>query len=97
MPEHETNSMDDRDKSLATQAEASPARAGENGATPRFEIFSAGCPLCQEAIAAVHRIAPRGAEVDVIDMHQPLGAERARQYGISQVPAVIVDGKPSSL
>ena len=79
----------------SAELESNLLTSEEKSAAPRIEIFSAGCPLCQEAVATVHRIAPRGAEVEVIDMHKPLGAERARQYGISQVPAVIVDGKPS--
>ena len=77
-------------------AKSLPLNGPEESAHSRIEIFSADCPLCQEAIATVHRIAPRGAEVEVINMHQPLGVERARQYGVAQVPAVVINGKPSS-
>ncbi|MGE0116313.1 MAG: hypothetical protein AB7T07_15690, partial [Steroidobacteraceae bacterium] len=32
-------------------------------------------------------------EVLILDMHEPVNAKKAGQYGIRSVPAVVVDGK----
>jgi len=54
----------------------------------RIEVFSAGCPACEETIALVNRIACPSCEVEVLDMHQPAVAAKANTYGIRSVPAV---------
>ena len=59
----------------------------------KIEIFSAGCPACEETIALVNRIACASCDVEVVDMHQSGGAAKAKRYGIRSVPAVVVDGK----
>ena len=59
----------------------------------KIEIFSAGCPACDEAIQMVKTIACPSCDVEVLDMHQEEVAQRAKQYGISSVPAVVIDGK----
>lgn len=58
-----------------------------------IEVFSAGCPACEETIALVNRIACPSCEVEVLDMHQPAVAAKAKTYGIRSVPAVVIDGK----
>ena len=59
----------------------------------RIEVFSAGCPACEETIALVNRIACPSCEVEVLDMHQPAVATKAKTYTIRSVPAVVIDGK----
>ncbi|HYG81993.1 MAG TPA: thioredoxin family protein [Pyrinomonadaceae bacterium] len=59
----------------------------------KIEIFSAGCPACVEAIQTVNEIACESCEVEVLDMNEQSVAERAREYGVRSVPAVVVDGK----
>ena len=59
----------------------------------KVEIFSAGCPACDEAIEMVKRIACPSCEVEVLDMHKPETATRAKELGISRVPAIVIDGK----
>ncbi len=59
----------------------------------KIEIFSAGCPACEEAIRMVNRIAGQSCEVEVLDMHRPEVAARAEQYGVRSVPAVAIDGR----
>lgn len=49
----------------------------------KIEIFSAGCPACDEAIQMVERIACPSCETEVLDMSQPEVAARAKQLGIS--------------
>lgn len=58
-----------------------------------IEVFSAGCPACQETIDLVNRVACSSCELSVLDMGDPDVAARAKQLGIRSVPAVVVDGK----
>jgi glutaredoxin len=58
-----------------------------------IEIFSAGCPVCQETVEMVKRISCASCEVNVLDMKDPAVAERAKNLGIRSVPAVAIDGK----
>lgn len=59
----------------------------------QIEIFSAGCPVCQDTIDLVNRLACPSCEISVLDMHDSGVAERARQLGIGSVPAVVIDGQ----
>lgn len=59
----------------------------------KVEVFSAGCPVCEETIQVVNRIACASCDVEVLDMRQPEVAARAREYGVRSVPAVMIDGK----
>jgi glutaredoxin len=61
--------------------------------TRKIEIFSAGCPVCQETVEMVNRISCASCDVNVLDMKDPAVAERAKNLGIRSVPAVAVDGK----
>ncbi len=58
-----------------------------------IELFTAGCPACQETIDLVNRIACPSCEVTVLDMHDPKVADRARELGIRSVPTVVIDGR----
>ena len=58
-----------------------------------IEIFSAGCPACEETISMVNQIACPSCDVEVLDMRQGDIAARAKEYGIKSVPAVVMDGK----
>ena len=59
----------------------------------RVEVFSAGCPVCQEAVELVKSLACSSCEVSVLDMHQREVRKRAKELGIRSVPAVVIDGK----
>jgi hypothetical protein len=59
----------------------------------KIEVFSAGCPACEEAIALVNRITCSSCEVEVLDMRDHTVAQRAKSYGIKRVPAVVVSGQ----
>lgn len=65
-------------------------------AKQRVEVFSAGCPACEEAISLVNRIACPECEVTVRDMRDPAVAARAKALGVRSVPAVAVDGRLAS-
>jgi glutaredoxin len=58
----------------------------------RIEVFSAGCPACEETLDLVNRLACPSCEVLILDMHDPAVARRARGLGIRSVPAVVIDG-----
>ena len=62
-------------------------------ANRKVEIFSAGCPACEETIALVNRIAGPSCDVEVCDMHDEAVAARARELGVTSVPAVAIDGR----
>ena len=57
------------------------------------EVFSAGCPLCEETLQLVHRISCPSCSVTVHNMKDPEGRERARTLGVRSVPSVVVNGQ----
>lgn len=59
----------------------------------QVEIFSAGCPACQDAVDIVRRIACPACEVTVLDMNDINVAKRAKELGIRVVPAVVIEGQ----
>jgi glutaredoxin 3 len=58
-----------------------------------IEIFSAGCPACEDTIQLVNRVACPSCDVTVLDMKHPDVASRAKRLGIRSVPAVVIDGR----
>lgn len=61
--------------------------------TCKIEVFSAGCSVCDDTVALINRIACPSCEVLILDMHDPVNAKKAGQYGIRSVPAIVIDGK----
>ena len=59
----------------------------------QIEIFSAGCAACDETVAMVKRIACSSCDVEVLDMHEPAVAAKAKSYGVCTVPAIAIDGR----
>lgn len=59
----------------------------------KLELFSAGCPVCEETIQMVHSMTGCSCEVSVLDMKDPEVARRAKELGVRSVPAVAIDGK----
>lgn len=60
----------------------------------QVEVFTAGCPLCEEAVALVKGLACPSCEVVVHDLRADGEAvSRARGYGVNAVPAVVIDGQ----
>jgi hypothetical protein len=57
-----------------------------------IEVFSAGCPVCAEAVASIRAAACPSCAITVLDMKDPAVAERARGLGIRSLPAVVIDG-----
>lgn len=61
--------------------------------TRKIEIFSAGCPTCDEAVARIRAEACPSCDIVVLDMKDSGIAARARDLGVRSVPAVVIDGK----
>jgi len=59
----------------------------------KVEVFSAGCPACAPTVQLVKSIACPSCDVQVLDMHQPDVAAKAKSYGVKTVPAVAINGK----
>lgn len=59
----------------------------------KIEIFSAGCPTCQDTVDLVNKIACSSCDVDVLDMNDTVISERAKKLGINRVPAIVIDGQ----
>jgi hypothetical protein len=59
----------------------------------KIEVFSAGCPACQETVNLIQQIACPSCDVSILDMNDPNVAQRAKSLGIRSVPAVVINGK----
>ncbi|MEN9224256.1 MAG: thioredoxin family protein [Thermostichus sp. HHBFW_bins_43] len=61
------------------------------------EVFTAGCPLCDETVNLVRELACDNCEIQIWDLREGCVTnechEKAIQYGIHRVPAVVVNGK----
>ena len=58
----------------------------------QVEVFTAGCPVCEPTVQLVQEMACSNCEVTVYDLSKQ-GAEKIKEYGITTVPAVVVDGR----
>lgn len=59
----------------------------------KIEVFSAGCPACDETVKLVTQLACSSCDISVLDMKKPDVAQRAKSLGIKSVPAVLINGK----
>ncbi len=62
----------------------------------KVEVFSAGCPVCQDAIKLVNRLSCDSCEVAILDMSDVNVVKRARDLGVRSVPAVAINGQLAS-
>lgn len=56
------------------------------------EVFTAGCPVCDETVELIQRIACDSCQVEVLDLNDETIARRAEYLGIRSVPAIAIDG-----
>ncbi|NNE47966.1 MAG: hypothetical protein HKN37_15045 [Rhodothermales bacterium] len=59
----------------------------------KVTVFSAGCPMCEDAVTLVRELACTSCEVEVLDMHDHDVTSRAAALNVRTLPAVVVDGK----
>lgn len=58
-----------------------------------IEVFTAGCPCCDDAVRAVREASCERCDVRILDMKDPAVAARAAKLGVQRVPAVVINGK----
>jgi len=59
----------------------------------QVEVFSTGCPICEETIRLIHRLCGGFCEITVLSVRDETIANRARGLGLRSFPAVMVDGE----
>jgi glutaredoxin 3 len=62
----------------------------------KVEVFSAGCPACQDAIKLVNRLSCGSCDIAILDMNDVNVTKRARDLGVHSVPAVVINGQLAS-
>ena len=62
----------------------------------QVEVFTAGCPICEPTVTLVQSVACPSSEVRIYDLREGCGTsqcrEKAKQYGVTAVPAIAVNG-----
>ena len=58
----------------------------------KVEVFTAGCSLCDDTVQLVQSLACSSCSVEILNMNDESAQEKARQYGVTRVPAVAVNG-----
>ena len=61
----------------------------------QVEVFTAGCPVCEPVVQLVQEMACPDCVVTIHDLRRS-GAEKAAGYGVTTVPAVVIDGALAS-
>lgn len=63
----------------------------------QVEIFVAGCPRCDDAVALVQQMACENCQVQIWDVRSdritPSARQKLDEYGIQRLPAVVVNGE----
>ena len=62
----------------------------------KIEVFSAGCPVCEETIEEIKKASCPPCDIMVLDMKDVKVTKRAKEIGIRSVPSVVIDGKLSA-
>jgi len=60
--------------------------------TRTVEVFTAGCPLCDDVVDLVQSIACDSCDVQAVSLQDEAGVQRAEEVGVKTVPAVAVNG-----
>lgn len=59
-----------------------------------IEVFTTGCAGCAPAVSVVQEMAGPGCDVVVRDLCRDHdAATQAAEYGVTRIPAVVVDGR----
>jgi len=59
----------------------------------KIEIFTAGCPICDEQVEKIKAAACSSCEIETLDVKTDSNAlKRANDYNIKSLPAVAING-----
>lgn len=62
----------------------------------KVEVFTAGCPICHDAVELVKSVVCPRCDLQIYDLREGCATnecrDKARRYGITAVPAVVVNG-----
>lgn len=59
----------------------------------KIEVFTAGCPVCEEQVELIKNISCSSCEVEVLNVNSdPKAFEKIKAYGIRSIPSVVIDG-----
>ena len=56
----------------------------------QIEIFTADCPLCDETVKLVQKLAYSSCQISVYDLREPADLAQAEEYGVNGVLAIAV-------
>lgn len=60
----------------------------------KVELFTAGCPVCEDATRLVKSLVCDSCELEVLNpVTEAKARSKAREYGLNRLPAIVVDGK----
>lgn len=60
----------------------------------KIEIFTAGCPICDEQVEKVKAAACSSCEIETLNVNADSNAlKKANDYNIKSLPAVVINGK----
>jgi hypothetical protein len=59
----------------------------------KVEVFTAGCPVCSDVVNSINELSCPDCEVIVYRLNENEGVDKAREYGVTFVPAVAVNGE----
>lgn len=63
----------------------------------KIEVFVSDCPLCTEAVEKIKSEAHDNCEIEVLNIKSnDTALAKSKEYNISFVPSVVVDGKLAS-
>lgn len=62
----------------------------------RVEVFTSGCPICDDTVRLVKSLVCSSCDLQIYDLQEGCATnecrDNARRYGITAVPAIVVDG-----
>lgn len=59
----------------------------------KVEIFSAGCPACEETIKLVNDNTCSSCDVEILNVNDKSNHQRISDLGVKSIPAIAIDGK----
>ena len=59
----------------------------------KVEVFTAGCPVCQEVVEMVNELECTDCDVTIYNLNRNEGVDEAKAYGVTALPSVVVNGR----